>query len=111
MIGHRKAFYRQRSQASSWVRKETVDIDIHVRSMNSDSKIIQTIRIMNRSSVRIKQWNQLSQFRSTSAKIIHPEKKESWLHFNDEPRCQESLIQGNFPTQKHSNEDLKYLLS
>ena len=30
IIGQRKAFYRQRTQGSSFARKGTVDIDIHV---------------------------------------------------------------------------------
>ena len=34
IIGHRKAFYRQRIPESSCVRKETVDIDILVTSRN-----------------------------------------------------------------------------
>ena len=48
IIGQRKAFYRQRIPESSYARKETVDIDILVTSMNDDRKIIQSIRITNR---------------------------------------------------------------
>ena len=48
IIGQRKAFYRQRISDSSYARKETVDIDILVTSMNHDRKIMQSIRITNR---------------------------------------------------------------
>ena len=48
IIGQRKAFYRQRISDSSYARKETVDIDILVTSMNDDRKIMQSIRITNR---------------------------------------------------------------
>ena len=40
----RKAFYRQRIPKSSYVRKETVDIDILVTSRDGDRKIMQSIR-------------------------------------------------------------------
>ena len=62
IIGQRKAFYRQRIPESSYARKETVDIDILVTSMNDDRKIMQSIRITNRPLSRKKKWNQLSQF-------------------------------------------------
>ena len=48
IIGQRKAFYRQRIPESSCVRKETVDIDILVRSRNGDRKIMQSIRLTSR---------------------------------------------------------------
>ena len=48
IIGQRKAFYRQIIPDSSYARKETVDIDILVTSMNDDRKIMQSIRITNR---------------------------------------------------------------
>ena len=48
IIGQRKTFYRQRIPESSYARKETVDIDILVTSMNDDRKIMQSIRITNR---------------------------------------------------------------
>ena len=63
IIGQRKAFYKQRIPGSSCVRKETVDIDIHVKSRNSDGKIMQSIRKMRRPPLKIRKWNQLSQFR------------------------------------------------
>ena len=43
-IGQRKAFYTQIIPGSSCVRKETVDIDILVRSRNGDRRIMQSIR-------------------------------------------------------------------
>ena len=55
-----KAFHRQRIPEPSCVRKETVDIEIHVTSRNGTRKIIHSIRITNRPSTRIKTWNQLS---------------------------------------------------
>ena len=63
IIGQRKAFYRQRIPESSSKRKGTVDIDILVTSRNGHKKITQCIRITSRPSSRIRQWNQLSQFR------------------------------------------------
>ena len=36
IIGHRKAFYRQRIPESSCMRKETVDVDILVTSKNGE---------------------------------------------------------------------------
>ena len=38
IIGQKKAFYRKRILESSFVRKETVDIDILVISMNGERK-------------------------------------------------------------------------
>ena len=38
IIGQRKAFYRQTIPESSCVRKETVDIQIHVTTRNGDRK-------------------------------------------------------------------------
>ena len=43
ILGQRKAFYRQRISGSSCATKETVDIDILVRSRNGDRKIMQSI--------------------------------------------------------------------
>ena len=48
IIAQRKAFYRQRTSESSCVRKETIDIDILVKSRNGDRKIMQSIRITGR---------------------------------------------------------------
>ena len=44
-IGQRKAFYWQRILESSCVRKEIIEIDILVISMNGSRKILQSIRI------------------------------------------------------------------
>ena len=52
IINQRKAFYRHRIPESSYARKETVDIDILVTSMNDDRKIMQSIRITNRPTSR-----------------------------------------------------------
>ena len=65
IIGHRKAFYRQRIPEPSCAWKETVVIDIFVTSRNSDRKIMQSIRITSRPPSRKRKWNQLSQFRRT----------------------------------------------
>ena len=63
-------FYRQRIPEFSFGRKETVDIDILVTSRNGDIKIMQSVRIMSRPPSRERNWNQLSQFRRTSTKVI-----------------------------------------
>ena len=47
IIGQRKASYRKRILRPSYVRKETVDIDILVTYRNGHRKIIQFIRIMS----------------------------------------------------------------
>ena len=72
IIGQGKTFYWQRISQSSSVRKETVDIDILVTSRNGDRKIMQSIRITSRLSLRKRKWNNLS-----------------WPHVKDEPRVQE----------------------
>ena len=72
IIGQGKAFYRQRISQSSGVRKETVDIDILVTSRNGDRKIMQSIRITSRPSLRKRKWSNLS-----------------WPHVKGEPRVQE----------------------
>ena len=74
ITGQRKAFYRQRIPDSSCARKETVDIDILVTSRVGDRKIMQSIRITSRPPSGIRKRNQLSQFRSTSTKVIPIEK-------------------------------------
>ena len=70
IIGQKKAFYRQRIPESSCAWKETIDIDILVPSNNGDRKIMQTIRITSRPSLK----NQLCQFWRTSTKVIPIEK-------------------------------------
>ena len=74
IIGQLKAFYKQRIQESNCVRKETVYIEILVTSRNGDRKIMQSIRKMSRPPSGIRKWNQLSQFRWTSNKVIPIEK-------------------------------------
>ena len=56
-------FCRQQIPESRGAGEETVEIDIFVTSMNGDRKIMQSIRIMSRPALRIRKWNQLSQFR------------------------------------------------
>ena len=70
IISQRKAFYRQKIPESGCTRKETVGIDILVVSRNGDRKIMQSTRIMSRPPLRIRKWNQLSQFRRASTKAI-----------------------------------------
>ena len=77
IIDQRKAFYRQRIPESSCARKETVDIDIFVKSRNADRKIMQSIRITSRPPLRESKWNQLRQFRWTSSKGIPIEKTKA----------------------------------
>ena len=57
--GQRKAFYRQRIPEPSYMRKETVDIDIRVTSRNGDRKTMQSIRKTSRPTSRKRKWNQL----------------------------------------------------
>ena len=48
IVGKRKAFHRQKIPKSSYARKETVDIDIFIKSRNGDRKIMQSVRIMSK---------------------------------------------------------------
>ena len=57
IIGHRKAFYRQRIPEFTHARKETVDIDILLKSRNGDRKIMQSIKITSRPPLRKRKWN------------------------------------------------------
>ena len=59
----------QRIPDFSCVMKETVGIDI-LTSKNGERKIVQSIRTTSRTPSRIRKWNQLSQFRLTSTKVI-----------------------------------------
>ena len=68
-----KAFYRQRIWEPSFARNETVDIDILITFMYGVRKIMQPFRL----PVRIKEWEQFSQFRWTSAKVIPMERNEA----------------------------------
>ena len=56
IFGQRKAFYRERIAESSCARKETVHMDILVKSRNGDRKIMQTIRILSRPPSRKTSW-------------------------------------------------------
>ena len=58
-----KAFSRQRIPESSCAKNETVDKDILMISRDGDRKIMQSFRITSKPPLRIRQWNQLSQFR------------------------------------------------
>ena len=78
IIGQRKAFYRQRIPESSFVRKETTDMDILAASRNGDRKIMQSIRITSRSPSRKRKQNHLSQFWRTSTKVIPIERLKSF---------------------------------
>ena len=62
VISQTKVFCWQRIPEPSCLKKETVDIDIHVTSKNGDRKIMQSIRITSRPTARKRKWNQLSQF-------------------------------------------------
>ena len=62
IIGQRKVFHGQRISETSHVRKETVDINILVASRNGHRKIMQSIRITSRPTLRKRKWNQMSQF-------------------------------------------------
>ena len=56
---------------SSCARNEMVDIDVLETSRKSGRKIMQSIRITSRLSLRKRKWDQLSQFWRTSTKIPH----------------------------------------
>ena len=62
MILQIKSFYMQRISDSGRAKKETVDINILVRSRNGDRKIMQSIRITSRAPSRVREWNQMSHF-------------------------------------------------
>ena len=57
IIGHRKAFYRQKIPEISCARKETVDVGILVTSRNGDRKIKQSVRKTIRSPSRIRKFH------------------------------------------------------
>ena len=85
IISQKKAFCRQKISRSSCARKGTVDIDILIKSRKSDKKIMHSIRIMRRPSLRITKCNKFSRFKWTSTKII-PIKESSWQYSNYELR-------------------------
>ena len=61
-MGQRKTFYKKKIPESSFVRKDTVDIGILVTSRNGGRKLMYSIRITSRPSLRERKQNQLSQF-------------------------------------------------
>ena len=77
LIGQRNAFRRQRISESSCARKETVYIGILKTPRNSDRKIMQSIRVTSGPPTRIRKWNQLSQCRWKSTKVIPVEKTQA----------------------------------
>ena len=90
IIGQRKAFYRQRIPESSCVRKETVDLDILVTSRNGDRKIMQSITITSRPTLRKKREPVEPVLKNIYQGNTY-RKDLSWPHFDDEPRLQEKL--------------------
>ena len=62
------------ARGSNSTRKQTVDIDILLTSVNVDRKIMQTIRMMSWPTTKIRKQNQFRQFRWISTKVI-PRKK------------------------------------
>ena len=53
-----KAFYRPRIPESSCARKETIDINMLVTSRNGDRKIMHSIKITSRPTLKKRKWNQ-----------------------------------------------------
>ena len=89
IIGQRKAFYKQIIPESSCARKETVDIDIFLRSRN---------RVKNHA---IYQKNKQNSRENKEVEPAEPVQKNiyqsntyrkdlNWLHFKNGPRAQES---------------------
>ena len=89
IIGQRKAFYRQSIPESSCARKETVDIDILVKSRNSDRKIIRSIRIRSRPPPKNKEVEPAEPVQMNIYQSSAYRKDLSWLHFDDQPRVQD----------------------
>ena len=75
ITGQRKAFCGQRIPESGCTRKETVEIEILIITRRKgDRKIMQTIGTTSVTATRVRKWNQFSQFRLTSTKVIAIEK-------------------------------------
>ena len=70
IIGQRKAFHSQRIPESSCARKDTVNIEILVKSRKGDRKIMQSTTVTSRPLTRKRMWSQLSQFWRRSTKVI-----------------------------------------
>ena len=64
-IGQRKAFCRQIIQNSSCSRKETVDLDMLLKSRNDEQKVMQPIAITNAILRRTRKRNHSSQCKWT----------------------------------------------
>ena len=80
------------------MRKETVGVDILVTSKNGDRKIMLSMKKMSRPPLRIRKWNQLSQFRWTSTKVIPIENE--YLYMNP---CFTTLFYHILPNVKPYN--------
>ena len=89
IIGQRKTFYRQRIPESSCARKETVDVDILVTSRNGDRKIMQSITITSRPTLRKRKPNHLKPVLKNIYQNNTFRKDLSWPHFDNEPRVEE----------------------
>ena len=83
LIGQRKAFYEERIPESSYVMKETVDIEILVISRNGDRSNNEYTFLKNK-EVETVEPVQMNIYQSNIYR-----KDLSWLHFKDEPRVQE----------------------
>ena len=75
---------------------------------------MQSIRITSRPTSGKKKWNQLSQFRRTSTKVI-PIEDLGWPNFGNEPRVQEKLQKyceelGTLGMPYHGHQKRWYLL-
>ena len=88
-IGQRKAFYRQRIPEPSCARKETVDIDILVRSRNAERKIMQSIKNYKQTSHKNKEVEPVEPVQINIYKSNTYRKDLSWLYIDNEPRVQE----------------------
>ena len=88
IIGHRKAFYRQKIPGCSRARKETVDIDILVKSRNGDRKIMKSIRITTRPPSKKKEVEPVPLVQMNTYQSNTYRKHLSWLHFDNEPMVQ-----------------------
>ena len=74
IIGQRKVLWKQTIPHSTCTKKKTVATEKLIPSTDDDKKIMQPICITSRSPIRMRKWNQFSQFRWTSTKVIPVEK-------------------------------------
>ena len=89
--GQRKPFFRQIIPESSCARKETVDIDILVKSRNGDRKTMQSVRITSKPTSRKKEVEPVETLLKNIYQSNTYRKDLDWPHFNDEARVQEKL--------------------